>query len=170
MDAGRRARGMGGAGGLLDAYQAERQPITDQVSQFAFKMNERVSQQSREISTDIERQDEVGAAIHSDDRQEAYDLYIQQQCCGGLNFGYFYAGSPVIDYDGEVHPAYSMGHFTTSSVPGCRAPHFWLSDGRSLRRAGRWVCASALLEIVGECFGHRGRGGAAWLAFGSSRS
>ena len=25
-----------------------------------------------------------------------------------------------------------MGHFTTSSVPGCRAPHFWLSDGRSL--------------------------------------
>ena len=117
---------------LLDAYQAERQPITDQVSQFAFKMNEHVSQQRREISTDIERQDEVGAAIRSAIGKEAYDLYIQQQCCGGLNFGYFYAGSPVIDYDGEVHPAYSMGHFTTSSVPGCRAPHFWLSDGRSL--------------------------------------
>jgi hypothetical protein len=30
-----------------------------------------------------------------------------------------------------------------------------------LRRAGRWVCASAL-RIIGECFGHRGRGGAAW--------
>ena len=24
--------------------------------------------------------------------KEAYDLYVQQQCCGGLNFGYFYAG------------------------------------------------------------------------------
>ena len=117
---------------LLDAYQAERQPITDQVSQFAFKMNEHVSQQRREIPTDIERQDEVGAAIRTAIGKEAYDLYIQQQCCGGLNFGYFYAGSPVIAYDGEVHPAYSMGHFTTSSVPGCRAPHFWLSDGRSL--------------------------------------
>ena len=117
---------------LLNAYQAERQPITHQVSQFAFKMNEHVSQQRREISTDIERQDEVGAAIRSAIGKEAYDLYIQQQCCGGLNFGYFYAGSPVIAYDGEEHPAYSMGHFITSSVPGCRTPHFWLSDGRSL--------------------------------------
>jgi aromatic ring hydroxylase-like protein len=49
-----------------------------------------------------------------------------------LNFGYFYADSPVIAYDGEAHPAYSMGRFTSSSVPGCRAPHFWLRDGRSL--------------------------------------
>jgi hypothetical protein len=38
-----------------------------------------------------------------------------------LNFGYFYADSPVIAYDGEAHPPYSMGRFTSSSVPGCRA-------------------------------------------------
>ena len=25
-----------------------------------------------------------------------------------------------------------MGKFESSSVPGCRAPHFWLRDGRSL--------------------------------------
>ena len=25
-----------------------------------------------------------------------------------------------------------MGQFKSSSVPGCRAPHFWLRDGRSL--------------------------------------
>jgi hypothetical protein len=25
-----------------------------------------------------------------------------------------------------------MGGFTPSTVPGCRAPHFWLADGRSL--------------------------------------
>jgi len=25
-----------------------------------------------------------------------------------------------------------MGKFESSSVPGCRAPHFWLGDGRSL--------------------------------------
>jgi hypothetical protein len=25
-----------------------------------------------------------------------------------------------------------MGEFTESTVPGCRAPHFWLADGRSL--------------------------------------
>jgi 2-polyprenyl-6-methoxyphenol hydroxylase-like FAD-dependent oxidoreductase len=118
--------------GLLDAYQAERQPITDQVSRFAFNMSKLISQQRREISPDIERDDAVGAATRAQIGKEAFDLYVQQQCCGGFNFGYFYADSPVISYDGEEAPAYSMGRFTSSSVPGCRAPHFWLQDGRSL--------------------------------------
>ena len=49
-----------------------------------------------------------------------------------MNFGYFYADSPVIAYDGTKHPVYSMGKFESSSVPGCRAPHVWLRDGRSV--------------------------------------
>jgi 2-polyprenyl-6-methoxyphenol hydroxylase-like FAD-dependent oxidoreductase len=117
---------------LLDAYQAERQPITDQVSHFAFNMSKSISQQRREISADIERDDELGEATRAQIGKEAYDLYVQQQCCGGLNFGYFYADSPIIAYDGAAHPVYSMGKFESSSVPGCRAPHFWLRDGRSL--------------------------------------
>jgi hypothetical protein len=121
-----------GEAALLDAYQAERQPITDQVSHFAFKMAKEVSQQRREISADIERPDAAGEAVRKQIGKEAYDLYVQQQCCGGLNFGYFYADSPVIAYDGAAHPAYSMGSFESSSVPGCRAPHVWLRDGRSL--------------------------------------
>jgi hypothetical protein len=59
-------------------------------------------------------------------------LNVQQYCCAGLNFGYFYDQSPVILYDDEAAPDYSMGSFTASTVPGCRAPHFWLADGRSL--------------------------------------
>src|SRR5262249_28113553 len=81
---------------------------------------------------DIERQDAVGEATRATIGKEAYDLYIQQQCCAGLNFGYFYGNSSIIAYDGEAQPDYSMGRFTSSSVPGCRAPHFWLCDGRSL--------------------------------------
>jgi len=117
---------------ILEAYQAERQPITDQVSRFAFSMAKNVSQQRREVSPDIERQDEIGAATRAALGREAYDLYIQQQCCGGLNFGYFYADSPIIAYDGAAHPVYSMGRFESSSVPGCRAPHLWLDGHRSL--------------------------------------
>jgi 2-polyprenyl-6-methoxyphenol hydroxylase-like FAD-dependent oxidoreductase len=117
---------------LLDAYEAERQPITDQVSHFAFKMAKQISAQRREISADIERDDAIGEAMRAKIGRETYDLNVQQQCCGGLNFGYFYAGSPVIAYDDAEHPAYSMGSFQSSSVPGCRAPHFWLRDGRSL--------------------------------------
>ena len=34
--------------------------------------------------------------------------------------------------DGETAPPYSMGTFSESTVPGCRAPHFWLGDGQSV--------------------------------------
>jgi 2-polyprenyl-6-methoxyphenol hydroxylase-like FAD-dependent oxidoreductase len=117
---------------MLDAYQAERQPITDQVSKFAFKMSQDNSRQRREIPAEIEEDSAAGEEARSAIGKQARDLYIQQQCCGGLNFGYFYEGSPIIAYDGNPHPEYSMGQFTSATVPGCRAPHLWLRDGRSL--------------------------------------
>jgi hypothetical protein len=62
----------------------------------------------------------------------ACEINTQQYAAAGLNFGYYYDHSPLIDYDGAAHPAYTMGTFTSSTVPGCRAPHLWLDDGRSL--------------------------------------
>src|SRR5262249_27445209 len=105
---------------LLQAYSAERQPITDQVSHFAFNMSKEVSHQRREIAADIERADDVGDAARAKLGQKAYDLYVQQQCCGGLNFGYFYAGSPAVAHDSDPHPP----HSTAPSVPpsGPRRP------------------------------------------------
>src|SRR5207244_9658550 len=69
----------------------------------------------------------------------SYDLNVQQYCCAGLNFGYYYDRSPIIAHDGEAPPPYSMGSFTASTVPGARVPHLWLSDGRSLRSEERRV-------------------------------
>ena len=92
-------------------------------------MSKKISHQRREISADIERDDAVGAATRAQIGQEAYDLYVQQQCCGGLNFGYFYEGSPIIAYDGAAQPVYSMGLVQTRrSVPGCRARVLWLDE------------------------------------------
>jgi hypothetical protein len=62
----------------------------------------------------------------------SYDINVHQYCCGGLNFGSYYEASPIIGYDGAAHPPYSMSAFTPSIVPGCRTPHVWLGDGRSL--------------------------------------
>ena len=120
------------APGILDAYDAERRPITDQVSRYIADVALRVMQQRHEVSADIERRDAVGAAARERLGKQAYELDVHQQCCGGLNFGYYYEGSPLIAYDGESPPAYTMGTFTSSTVPGCRAPHFWLEGRRSL--------------------------------------
>jgi 2-polyprenyl-6-methoxyphenol hydroxylase-like FAD-dependent oxidoreductase len=117
---------------ILNAYEAERRPIADEVSRITTDIALRIIKQRREIPDEIELAGPVGDAVRARIGDEAYELDVQQQCCGGLNFGYFYARSPIIAYDGETHPSYTMYDFTSSTVPGCRAPHLWLKDHRSL--------------------------------------
>ena len=126
-----RLQGWGGEG-LLDAYVAERQPITQQVSHFAMDHAAKMIKARSEVPANIEAADADGALARERLGREAYELNVQQFCCAGLNFGYFYDHSPILVADGESAPPYTMGSFTASTVPGCRAPHFWLADGRSL--------------------------------------
>jgi 2-polyprenyl-6-methoxyphenol hydroxylase-like FAD-dependent oxidoreductase len=143
---------------ILDAYEAERRPVTDQVSHFAMNIALQNMRQRDETPPEIELRGPIGDAVRARIGREAYDLNVQQYCCGGLNFGYFYGGSPIIAYDEDQHPSYTMHKFTPSSVPGCRAPHFWLHDRRSLYdafgpgytllRFDRTVPASSLLEAA----------------------
>src|SRR4051812_19184602 len=117
---------------LLDAYEAERQPITEQVSHFAMNHALAVMSQRRAVPAEVEIDGPVGDAARSKVGQAAYDLNVQQYCCAGLNFGYYYDRSPIIVHDGTTPPPYTMGSFTASTVPGARVPHVWLRDGRSL--------------------------------------
>jgi 2-polyprenyl-6-methoxyphenol hydroxylase-like FAD-dependent oxidoreductase len=117
---------------ILDAYEAERQPIAEEVSRFTTDIALRIIKQRREIPAEIELPGSVGGAVRARLGSEAYELDLQQQCCGGLNFGYFYGRSPIIAYDGKPHPPYTMYDFTSSTVPGCRAPHLWLKEHCSL--------------------------------------
>jgi 2-polyprenyl-6-methoxyphenol hydroxylase-like FAD-dependent oxidoreductase len=117
---------------ILDAYEAERQPITMQVSNFAMEHAAKMIKARRAVPPNIEADDAQGAKAREEIGREAYELNVQQFCCAGLNFGYYYEGSPIIARDDEQPPPYTMGSFTPSTVPGCRAPHFWLADGRSL--------------------------------------
>ena len=126
-----RLRGWGSEA-LLDAYVRERQPITEQVSNFAMNHAAAMIKARGAVPERIEAPGAEGDAIRAEVGRAAYELNVQQFCCAGLNFGYFYDQSPLIAYDGEAAPSFSMGAFTASTVPGCRAPHFWLADGRSL--------------------------------------
>src|SRR5207248_3345631 len=93
---------------MLDAYEAERLPITEQVSRFAMDMAGKVLGQRRTVPEEIELAGPEGDAVRKTVGQAAYDLNVQQYCCAGLNFGYFYDFSPVIVYDGGSQPSYTM--------------------------------------------------------------
>ncbi len=117
---------------ILDGYVAERQPITDQVSRFAMSHAAKAIKERNSIPSNVEDDTPEAAALRAEIGRKACDLNVQQYACAGLNYGYYYDESPLIVADSEAPPAYSMYDYTPSTVPGCRLPHFWLADGRSL--------------------------------------
>ncbi|MBB4614183.1 FAD-dependent oxidoreductase [Novosphingobium taihuense] len=117
---------------ILDAYEAERHPITDQVSRYAMSHAQKAIAERQSIPAEVDSDGPEAEAMRARIGAEAYALHVQQFACAGLNFGYFYPASPIIAYDGASAPAYTMYDYTPSTVPGCRTPHFLLADGTSL--------------------------------------
>ena len=117
---------------VLDGYEIERLPITDQVSRLAMQHALGAIAERTSIPRAVEDPGAAGAAVRRQIGEAAYNLHVQQFACAGLNFGYFYVDSPLIVYDGEPAPSYSMQHYSPSTVPGCRLPHLWTPGGRSL--------------------------------------
>lgn len=118
---------------ILDAYEAERHPITEQVSRFAMASAVENAQvmSTASIPAALSWRGPVGAFLRRRIGKRLYDLNVPQMSPEGLNYGYYYLGSPIIAYDGEEPPAYDMGSLTPSTVPGCRLPHFAIA-GRSV--------------------------------------
>ncbi|MBO9624995.1 MAG: FAD-dependent monooxygenase [Microbacterium sp.] len=128
--------------GILDAYEAERRPITEQVSRFAMNHQQKLAKPS--LPAALEDDSVEGEAARAAFGAAVHALNEPQFAAAGLNYGYVYDASPIIFYDDEQAPGYSMGAYTPSTVPGCRAPHFRLGGGTSfydLLSAGYTVVA-----------------------------
>jgi 2-polyprenyl-6-methoxyphenol hydroxylase-like FAD-dependent oxidoreductase len=119
------------AASILDAYEAERLPITEQVSRFAMRHAEAEIRRRGAIPDAIEDAGDEGERVRAEVGRAAYAINVQQYACAGLNFGSYYDRSPIIAYDGAACPPYTMATYSSSTVPGCRTPHLWLK-GRSL--------------------------------------
>ncbi|WP_240691285.1 FAD-dependent monooxygenase [Amycolatopsis nivea] len=116
--------------GILAAYEAERRPITEQVSHFAMNHQRKLARPG--LPAELEDDTPAGAVARASFGAAVRELNEPQFAAAGLNYGYAYHDSPIISYDGEEAPGYTMGSYTPSTVPGCRAPHFTLADGSSL--------------------------------------
>ncbi len=117
---------------ILEAYEAERLPITSQVSRFAMSHAEAEIKRRGAVPDEIEEEGPRGDAVRREVGRLTYEINVQQYACAGLNFGAYYHRSPIIAYDGAAQPSYSMNSYTPSTVPGCRTPHFFREDGSSL--------------------------------------
>lgn len=120
---------------ILDAYEAERHPITEQVSRLAMQSMLDILEalgKNTPPAAMSSKYNPAGVAIRKVMGAKLNKLNVPQFAPEGLNFGYFYERSPIISYDEEKAPTYTMGSVTPSTVPGCRMPHFWLAPGVSV--------------------------------------
>lgn len=119
---------------MLDAYEAERQPITEQVSRHAMQaMLDSVAAlgEGAVPAALSSPYNPAGLALRKLMGAKLHKLNVPQFAPEGLNFGYYYDASPIIVHGAAQAPDYSMGKVTPSTVPGCRLPHFWIAPGVS---------------------------------------
>lgn len=134
---------------LLDSYELERRPIGERVARAivaGFKEFSGLFDVSKEMEDDTPEASAARAALG--ERIRAVDT--KQWDCVGLNFGIDYAGSTVLWPDGTSAPEFAIGTYVPTTTPGCRLPHHWLSDGRSLYDA---LDAGFTLVVIGEAPG-----------------
>jgi 2-polyprenyl-6-methoxyphenol hydroxylase-like FAD-dependent oxidoreductase len=115
---------------LLDTYEAERQPIAARNTRFAKAFADSIGMfkaapEIEDATVDGERtRREAGEYLARHGKSE-FNI-------PGITFGVRYDGSPVISDDGTAPPPDEANIYVASAKPGGRAPHVWLSDGKSL--------------------------------------
>jgi 2-polyprenyl-6-methoxyphenol hydroxylase-like FAD-dependent oxidoreductase len=115
---------------LLDTYESERRGVALRNTSFAKYFADSVG--NFIPAPEIEDDTPAGAAA----RAEA-GVYLNRHVreefnIPGITFGARYDGSSIIAGDGTAPPPDKMNDYVPSAVPGGRAPHAWLADGRSL--------------------------------------
>lgn len=116
--------------GILDAYDAERRDIGQQVSNIAAALaaGQHSITQDMDLRSRTEKPGEEGAAARRQIRNRLLDADSQQFNAEGLNFGLQYENSPIIVYDQGEAPPFAVAEYTPSTVPGCRTPHFVFTE------------------------------------------
>ena len=150
-----------GGDGLLASYEAERKPIALRNTGAARQLSKNIGDIA--IPPALEQESPEG-------EQARRELGAILSTCGeqygsiGVQLGARYDGSLIVAEDGAP-PTDDFINYTPSSVPGGRAPHFWIDGGRGfgsslfdrlgtgftlLRLGGRTPSSSALAEAAAQ--------------------
>ena len=121
-------QGWGGPA-LLNSYEAERRPIgLRNVAEASRNLNRMLSPGENgnlleDSAGGAETRRRIGQALAEAMRHEWYTL--------GMHLGYRYEDSPICLPDGTPPTPDDPRNYIPTARPGSRAPHVWLSDGRS---------------------------------------
>ena len=121
-----------GGPGLLTSYEAERRPVAQHnVAESSGNLKLMLEPRKTPPPSEIF----MPGAEH-DAARTAYgkwygDMMKREWYTIGIHLGYIYRNSPVVVADDTLVPPQETAVYHQTSVPGARAPHVWLKDGRS---------------------------------------
>jgi hypothetical protein len=124
-------KGWGGSG-LLASYEAERRPVgLRNVAEASRNLRRMLSTRERLPGPEI-----FQPGPQSDAARKVYGDWFaaimrHEWFANGVMLGYRYDQSPIVWPDGTPAPPDLSHPYVQSARPGSRAPHVWLSDGRS---------------------------------------
>jgi 2-polyprenyl-6-methoxyphenol hydroxylase-like FAD-dependent oxidoreductase len=140
-----------GGEGLLASYEAERRPIG--VRNVEEAASNRAADYSLPNDPLLEAPGPEGEAVRQRVGNIVRATRWKEWNTLGVQLGYRYAGSPIVVADGTPEPPDDPTVYQPSTWPGARAPHHWLSAGRStLDLFGRGFVLVAQAGTSGEAF------------------
>jgi 2-polyprenyl-6-methoxyphenol hydroxylase-like FAD-dependent oxidoreductase len=121
--------GWGGAG-LLASYEPERRPVG--VRNIAHADISHANERDQKTHPEIALDTPGGAEARRTMGEDLIRIQTKRVITDGLALGYQYASSPIVCSEGPPPPPSSTAEYNPTTLPGSRAPHAWLSDGRSI--------------------------------------
>ena len=141
-------KGWGGAG-LLDGYEQERRPVGLRNRDASGWAAAGVPIWRRLIKANVRDDTPEGAALRAEIGASASVNHRRMHDMRGVEFGYSYAGSPLIATESTGVEQWDTCIYTPHTRPGVRIPHMWLEDGRAMQD----VLGDdyTLLDLRGDC-------------------
>jgi 2-polyprenyl-6-methoxyphenol hydroxylase-like FAD-dependent oxidoreductase len=131
---------------ILDSYGVERKPVAERNTGYARMLAESLGRFS--VPPDIEEESNAGANARAQLGEYLTRHAKAEFNIPGISLGARYDGSPLIVPDGTQPPADDPNIYQPTACPGGRAPHAWLTDGRSLYDALNFEFT--LLRLAGQ--------------------
>lgn len=114
---------------LLETYELERRPVGVRNTTESGLLAEQAA--ALEVPPHIEDDSRQGARERASFREEV-ERFREEFASLGIQLGARYDGSPIIVGDGAAPPHDDPKVYTPSSIPGGRAPHWWIGERESL--------------------------------------
>jgi len=148
---------------LLDTYEMERRPVAQRnVTEASENLRRMLATRSRRPPENLLAPGSEADAARRDYGEWYAGIMHREWFTIGVNLGYRYEGSPIIWPDGTPPPPLEIETYTQTARPGSRAPHAWLSPGRStLDLFGRGFVLLEFGEATGATSGLTAAAGAA---------